>query len=116
MGGLAITTCWLSEVHFILHAWLHSGNRGSNRGVIALLEAALALWGQRQTIRLVRADSGFFDDTPLSFLQQHCLPYNVVTRLTHWVKREARRIQKWAELDANQCREPIPAEVPRLDH
>jgi len=91
----------LSEAHFILHGWLRSGNCGSSRGVVAFLEEALALWGQRQMIRLVRADSGFFDDTLLSFLEQRCLPYIVVTRLTQWVKREAQRIQKWTELDAN---------------
>jgi hypothetical protein len=91
----------LSEAHFILHGWLRSGNCGSSRGVVAFLEEALALWGQRQPIRLVRADSGFFDDTLLSFLEQRCLPYIVVTRMTKWVKREAQRIQKWTELDSN---------------
>lgn len=91
----------LSEAHFILHGWLRSGNCGSSRGVVEFLEEALALWGQRQTIRLVRADSGFFDDRLLSFLEQRCLPYIVVTRLTKWVQREAQRIQNWTELDAN---------------
>ncbi|MBK7926463.1 MAG: transposase [Bryobacterales bacterium] len=91
----------LSEAHFILHGWLRSGNCGSSRGVVEFLEEALALWGQRQTIRLVRADSGFFDDKLLSFLEQRYLPYIVVTRLTKWVKREAQRIQQWVELDAN---------------
>lgn len=69
--------------------------------MVEFLEEALALWGQRQTIRLVRADSGFFDDKLLSFLEQRCLPYIVVTRLTKWVQREAQRIQHWTELDAN---------------
>jgi hypothetical protein len=91
----------LSEAHFILHGWLRSGNCGSSRGVVEFLEEALALWGQRQIIRLVRADSGFFDDKLLSFLEQRCLPYIVVTRLTKWVKREAHRVQQWNELDAN---------------
>jgi len=91
----------LSEAHFLLHGWLRSGNCGSSRGVVEFLEEALALWGQRQTIRLVRADSGFFDDKLLSFLEQRCLPYIVVTRLTKWVKREAQQVQQWTELDAN---------------
>jgi hypothetical protein len=91
----------LSEAHFILHGWLRSGNCGSSRGVVEFLEEALALWGQRQKIRLVRADSGFFDDKLLSFLEQRCLLYIVVTRLTEWVQREAQRIQDWTELDAN---------------
>lgn len=70
----------LSEARFILHGWLRSGNRGSSRGVVEFLEEALALWGQRQTIRLVRAGSGFFDETLLSFLEQRCLPYIAMLR------------------------------------
>ena len=72
----------LSEARSILPGWLRSGNCGSGRGVAEFLEEALAQWGRRQTIRLVRDDSGSFDDNLLSFLQQRCLPYVVVTRLT----------------------------------
>ena len=89
----------LAEAHFVLHGWLRSGNCGTSRGVVEFLEEALALWQQRQKIRLVRADSGFFDDKLLTFLEQHCLPYIVVTRLTQWVKREAQRIQQWTAVD-----------------
>src|SRR3954469_21970862 len=89
----------LAEAHFVLHGWLRSGNCGTSRGVVEFLEEALALWQQRQKIRLVRADSGFFDDKLLSFLEQRCLPYIVVTRLTQWVKREAQRIQQWSAVD-----------------
>ena len=72
----------LSEAHFLLHGWLRSGNCGTSRGVEEFLKEALALWGQRQKIRLLRADSGFFDDKLLSFLEQRLLPYIVVARLT----------------------------------
>jgi hypothetical protein len=67
--------------------------------VVEFLEEALALWGQRQKIRLVRADSGFFDDKLLSFLEQRRLPYIVVARLTKWIKREAQRVEDWKPLD-----------------
>jgi DNA-directed RNA polymerase subunit N (RpoN/RPB10) len=89
----------LSEAHFLLHGWLRSGNCGTSRGVEEFLKEALALWGQRQKIRLLRADSGFFDDKLLSFLEQRCLPYIVVTRMTKWVKRAAQRVEQWVELD-----------------
>jgi hypothetical protein len=46
---------------FLLHGWLRSGNCGTARGAEEFLKEALALWGQRQKIRLLRADSGFFD-------------------------------------------------------
>lgn len=91
----------LAEAHFVLHGWLRSGNCGSNRGAVEFLKEALALWGQRQKICLVRADSGFFDDKLFAFLEQQCLPYIVVARLTPWIKREAQRVEQWRELDDN---------------
>ena len=91
----------LAEAHFLLHGWLRSGNCASARGAVEFLQEALALWGQRQTIRLVRADSGFFEDKLLSFLEQRCLPYIVVARRTKFIKREARRVSPWTALDEN---------------
>src|SRR5437764_1293219 len=85
----------LSEAHFLLHGWLRSGNCG----VEEFLKEALALWGQRDKIRLLRADSGFFDDKLLSFLEQQLLSYIVVAKLTPWVKRAAQRVEQWTILD-----------------
>ena len=89
----------LSEAHFLLHGWLRSGNCGTGRGVEEFLKEALALWGQREKIRLLRADSGFFDDKLLSFLEQRLLPYIVVAKLTPWVKRAAQRVVQGTILD-----------------
>jgi Transposase DDE domain group 1 len=89
----------LSEAHFLLHGWLRSGHGGTSRGVEEFLKEALALWGQREKIRLLRADSGFFDDKLLSFLEQRQLPYMVVARRTPWVKRAAQPVEPWTMLD-----------------
>jgi hypothetical protein len=67
------------------------------------LKEALALWGQRQKIRLLRADSGFFDDQLLSFLEQRRLLYIVVAHMTQWVKRAAQRVEQWTELYDNDA-------------
>lgn len=91
----------LSEAHFLLHGWLRSGNCGTARGAEEFLKEALALWGQRQKIRLLRADSGFFDGLLLSFLEQRQIPYIVVARMTKWVKRAAQRVESWTGLDDN---------------
>ncbi|MFZ0591544.1 MAG: IS1380 family transposase [Bryobacteraceae bacterium] len=91
----------LAEAHFLLHGWLRRGNCGPARGVVEFLKEALALWQQRQTIRVVRADSGFFDDELLSFLEQRRLPYIVVARMTKWVQRAAQRVEQWQSLDEN---------------
>jgi DNA-directed RNA polymerase subunit N (RpoN/RPB10) len=89
----------LGEAHFLLHGWLRSGNCGTARGAEEFLKEALALWGQRQKIRLLRADSGFFDGQLLDYLEQHDLPYIVVAKLTMWVKRAAQRVETWTALD-----------------
>ncbi len=91
----------LSEAHFLLHGWLRSGNCGTARGAEEFLKEALALWGQRQKIRLLRTDSGFFDGLLLSFLERRQIPYIVVARMTKWVKRAAQRVEWWTELDDN---------------
>ena len=91
----------LGEIHFVLHGWLRSGNTASARGVVEFLKEALALLGERARIRLVRADSGFFDQALLTFLEQRQLLYIVVVRMTPWLKREATHVKEWRPLDAD---------------
>jgi hypothetical protein len=89
----------LAEAHFLLHGWLRSGNCGTARGVVEFLKEALALLPEKHALRVVRADSGFFDQQLLGFLEQRGLRYIVVARLTRWLKREAARVTAWRALD-----------------
>lgn len=91
----------LAEVPLVLHGWLRSGNAGAARGVVAFLSEALALLPEGWTIRCVRADSGFFEEALLSFLEQLSLPYLVVARLTTQLKRKAAAIRDWQLVDEN---------------
>lgn len=91
----------LAEAHFLLHGWLRSGNCGTARGVVEFLKEALALLPKKHAVRVVRADSGFFDQQLLGFLEQRELRYIVVARLTRWLKREAAGIAAWRVLDAH---------------
>jgi len=89
----------LAEAHFLLHGWLRSGNCGSARGAVEFLKEALALLPEKHALRVVRADSGFFDQQLLEFLEQRGLAYIVVARLTRWLKREAAGVTQWRALD-----------------
>jgi hypothetical protein len=89
----------LAESHFVMHGWMRSGNSGTGRGVTEFLKEALALWGERGLLRVVRADAGFFDNELLTFLEERKLAYIVVARLTKYVKREVTRIVNWRALD-----------------
>jgi hypothetical protein len=89
----------LGEANFILHGWLRSGNTRSDSGVVEFLKEAMAKLQSREWIRVVRADSGFFAQELLQYLESMNLHYIVVARLTKWLKREAARVQEWRALD-----------------
>jgi hypothetical protein len=87
--------------HHPLLAVLRSGNSGTGRGVTEFLKEALALWGERGPLRVVRADAGFFDKDLFAFLEERGIAYIVVARFTKSVKREVTRIVSWRALDEN---------------
>jgi hypothetical protein len=64
----------LAEANFVLHAWLRSGNTGAGQEAAQFLSEALSLLGAQHRIRCVRADSGFYADNFLSFLEERQLP------------------------------------------
>ncbi len=90
----------LGEGYFILHGWLRSGNTRADSGVVEFLKEALAKLPSLEWIRRVRADSGFFAEELLKYLEELKLGYIVVARLTPWLKREAARVKDWRALDA----------------
>jgi hypothetical protein len=89
----------LAEVPLVLHGWLRSGNTGTARGVTAFLAEALALLPEGMWIRCVRADSGFFEDKLLSFLEERSLPYLIVARMTTSLKRRCAAVRSWTAVD-----------------
>ena len=89
----------LAEAPFILHAWLRSGNTAAGRGVVAFLCEALAQLPAAWRLRGVRADSGFFEQALLSFLEERGLPYLIVARLTPSLKRRLHSLCEWSEID-----------------
>lgn len=52
-------------------------------------------------LRTVRADSSFFDQALLGFLEERSLPYIIVARMTRSLKAAAAAIKDWTPLDAN---------------
>ncbi len=89
----------LAESAFVLHGWLRSGNAGAARGVVAFLQEALALLPEGISLRCVRADSGFFEEPLLVFLEDKKLSYIVVAKLTSVLKRQCAGIKHWTPID-----------------
>jgi len=93
----------LAEGPFFLHAWLRSGNTGASRGIVPFLQEALVLLPEGTGLRTVRADSGFFDQALLEFLEERQLPYIVVARLTSVLKRHCAGIKDWTVIDEDHA-------------
>ena len=89
----------LAEAQCVLHGWLRSGNTADSRGVSRFLAEALKLLPAHWKIRCVRADSGFFAQELLCFLEERALPYLVVAKLTQTIKRRAAGICNWTLVD-----------------
>lgn len=89
----------LGEAYFVLPGWLRSGNCSSARGVVEFLKEALVKLPGLDWIRVVRADSGFFDQELFRHLETLGLRYIVVARMTKWLKREAAQVKEWRALD-----------------
>src|SRR6266403_534807 len=90
----------LAEANFVLHSWLRSGNTGAGQGVVQFLSEALSLLGSTRPVRCVRADSGFYADNFLSFLEERSLPYIFVARLTTYLKSRLHQGTEWQAIDA----------------
>jgi hypothetical protein len=89
----------LAEMPFVLHAWMRSGNTGSSRGVVEFLKEALALLPKGMGIRCVRADSGFFDQKLLRFLEEIGVSYIVVAKLSRQMKLKLCGIGDWVAVE-----------------
>jgi hypothetical protein len=85
----------LAEAKWILHGWLRAGNAATANNVRAFVDECLALLEGLATLRLVRADNGFFDGKFLDFLEGKELPYLVKARMTKFVKLAVLGVSDW---------------------
>jgi Transposase DDE domain group 1 len=88
----------LAESKWILHGWLRAGNAATANNVRAFMDECLALLDGLATLRLVRADNGFFDGKFLDFLEEKKLPYLVKARMTRWVKFAVLGVTDWTRV------------------
>ena len=101
----------LGEAQCVLHAWLRAGNTSASRGISHFLSEALALLPAGWKLRTVRADSGFFSEELLEFLEERGLTYIVVARLTSYVRRKAVGLRQWIHIDENYAVSEFEAQL-----
>jgi hypothetical protein len=91
---------FVSEPVLVLHGWLRAGNAADNRGAVEFLTEALHPVPAAWTIEGVRADSAFFDQKLLEFLEEKKLPYTIVVRRKESLQRQVHSVTGWTAVDA----------------
>lgn len=86
---------------FVLHAWLRAGHAADNRGAVEFLTEALQTLPANCTLQGLRADSAFFDQKILEFLEARQLPYVIVVRRKAAIQRQLHALEHWTALDAD---------------
>lgn len=85
----------LAEVKLCAQFWLRPGNTNCCNNLIAFTLELLHNLPRHVRLRLVRADSGFYADAWLSFLESQGLPYIVVADLNVRVQSFLKRTTRW---------------------
>jgi DNA-directed RNA polymerase subunit N (RpoN/RPB10) len=85
----------LAEIKLCVQFWLRPGNAHCSNNLINFTLELLGQLPHHLHLRLVRADSGFYDDRWLSLLEERGLPYIVVTDLSVRVKSLLRKTTRW---------------------
>jgi hypothetical protein len=99
----------IAEAQLVAGFWLRPGNVRSDNNVVAFTEELFARLPSWVRIGLVRADSGFCEETWLQLLEQKRLSYIVVGRLYQPFKALIRATTHWqlTELPGTEVAEEI---------
>ena len=89
---------FVAEARMVANFWLRPGNAHSANNVLQFLESTLNHLGDK-TVGLLRADSGFFDDEILNWLEVKGIPYIVAARLTQPLQRQIYQASDWWALE-----------------
>ena len=89
---------FIADFRLVANFRLRPGNVHSANNVLQFLESTL-FHLEGKTVGLLRADSGFFDDTFLSALERKHIPYVVAAKLTYPLQRAIYQARGWWALE-----------------
>lgn len=89
---------FVSETKMVANAWLRPGNTAASSNCEAFMDETFehSLGGQQ--VGLVRADSGFYTEKILNFLEARALNYIIAVRCYSNIKRSIYGLKDWVEI------------------
>ncbi len=89
---------FISQTRMVANAWLRPGNTADSSNCKAFLQETIEEILSALRIGLVRADSGFYTEEILSYLEQQNLNYIIATRMYPNVKSEVYGLEDWISI------------------
>ena len=89
---------FVSQTRMVANAWLRPGNTADSSSCKAFMEETFDKALKSKKVGLVRADSGFYTEELMSYLEEKELNYVMAVRMYPNVKSEVWGIKDWVEL------------------
>ena len=88
---------FLSQTRMVANAWMRPGNTASLSNCINFLKETLDILSEKK-VGLIRADSGFYSDEILQYLETKRLSYVIAVKFYETIKWEIQSITEWTEI------------------
>ena len=89
---------FISQTRMVANAWLRPGNTADSSNCKAFMEETFTHTLRSKNVGLVRADSGFYTEEILGYLDEKSHNYIIAARMYPNVKREIGGQKEWVEL------------------
>ncbi|SFF12530.1 IS1380 family transposase [Thermophagus xiamenensis] len=89
---------FVSQTRMVANAWLRPGNTADSSSCKAFLQETIEDVLSAKRIGLIRADSGFYTEEILSYIEQRKINYIIATRMYPNVKSEVYGLDDWVSI------------------
>lgn len=89
---------FVSQTRMVANAWLRPGNTADSSGCKEFMQETFNTVLKDKKVGLIRADSGFYTDELLSYLEDEQLNYIIATRMYPNIKNTISGLDNWIEL------------------
>ena len=89
---------FIDQTKMVANSWLRSGNTSDINNVEAFLDETFDIVLKDKKIGLIRADSGFYSNRFLNYLEERELNYIVAVKFYQNIQREIGIISDWVEI------------------
>jgi hypothetical protein len=89
---------FISQTRMVANAWLRPGNTADSSNCKEFLEETFEEVLKEKRVGLLRADSGFYTDNILSYLEKRTQNYIIAVRMYPNVKNRVYGLENWVEI------------------